>query len=127
MAFLKRSFRRRVFQLHVVSQKFLSDGHQRGNPTWDPFVKDPVQSCSLKNVELVGPKQAFSVKSNWELFRGWMVFKMFTYNSLVDNSFKVFLIIARCSPRSGVTEKGRGGVCICGLIWGLLTIMILRV
>lgn len=34
-------------------------------------------------------KQAFAVKSNWELFRGWLVFKLFTYDSLVDNSFKV--------------------------------------
>ena len=37
----------------------------------------------------LSPSKAFAVKSNWELFRGWLVFKMFTYNSLVDNSEKV--------------------------------------
>ena len=52
-------------------------------------IKDHVQYNSEGGVDLVCPKQAFAVKSNWELFRGWLVFKMFTYNSLVDNSFKV--------------------------------------
>lgn len=36
--------------------------------------------------DFLPPNKAFAVKSNWELFRGWLVFKMFTYNSLVDNS-----------------------------------------
>ncbi len=28
-------------------------------------------------------------KNIWELFRGWLVFKLFTYNTIVDNSMKV--------------------------------------
>ena len=91
MAFLTRLIRGRVVQPCSVPLRCLSDGHQRGDSTsGDRFVKDQVQ-YSLEDVGLVGPKQAFGVKSNWELFRGWMVFKMFTYDSLVDNSFKVLL------------------------------------
>ena len=87
MAFITRLIRRRVVQC-FVQQKCLSDGHHcadsaSGNQDQGQYY--------LKNVELVCPKQAFGVKSNWELFRGWMVFKMFTYNVLVDNCFKVNL------------------------------------
>lgn len=28
-------------------------------------------------------------KSTWEVLRGWLVFKLFTYDILVDNSLKV--------------------------------------
>lgn len=46
--------------------------------------------CHVEVSNLLNAKQAaFAVKSNWELFRGWLVFKLFTYDSLVDNSFKV--------------------------------------
>ena len=96
MAFLTGLVRRRVVQpYYIVPPRFLFGGHQRGVSTsGDPFVKgqDP---HGLDDVELVGPKQAFGVKSNWELFRGWMVFKMFTYDSLVDNSFKVHFEVGR--------------------------------
>lgn len=37
----------------------------------------------------VHPEQIFARKSAGELLRGWAVFKMFTYDSLVDNSLEV--------------------------------------
>ena len=52
-------------------------------------VEDHVQYNVEGIYNMSCPKQAFGVKSNWELFRGWMVFRMFTHDSIVDNSLKV--------------------------------------
>lgn len=52
------------------------------------------------------PEVATSGKSGWEVFRGWLAFKLFTYGYLVDNSFKVGALF------------GRGGVEVCGG-WGI--------
>lgn len=35
-------------------------------------------------------------KSIWEVMRGWLVFKMFTFDTLVDNSLRVCSELADC-------------------------------
>ncbi len=40
-------------------------------------------------VRFDSPEAVTRGKSTWEVFRGWLVFKLFTYDWLVDNNLKV--------------------------------------
>ena len=40
-------------------------------------------------VRFDNPEVVTRGKSTWEVFRGWLVFKLFTLDVLVDNSLKV--------------------------------------
>ena len=40
-------------------------------------------------VRFDSPEEATSGKSTWEVFRGWLVFKLLTYDFLVDHSLRV--------------------------------------
>ncbi len=46
------------------------------------------------NVDFGDPEIATRGKTTWEVFRGWLVFKIFTYDAIVDNSIKVSSSIA---------------------------------
>lgn len=42
-----------------------------------------------KGVSFDSPEAVTRGKSTWEVFRGWLVFKLFSYDWLVDNNLKV--------------------------------------
>ena len=49
----------------------------------------PSARIESAQVDLQHSEQVFARKSGGELLRGWVVFKMFTFDSLVDNGLKV--------------------------------------
>ena len=58
----------------------------------DPPSARSISSNGCANdseVRFDSPEAVTRGKSGWEVFRGWLVFKSFTYDALVDNSLKV--------------------------------------
>ena len=52
-------------------------------------VRYSTASSSSDEVRFDSPQAVAKGKSTWEVFRGWLVFKMFSYDMLVDNGAMV--------------------------------------
>lgn len=99
MGFLTRVRALLRFVPYYRHQLKLSGGH---GATGHQFAAGDLEDhvpCQFEVGDFLYAKQAFAVKSNWELFRGWLVFKLFTYDSLVDNSFKVRVLLITWMPQ----------------------------
>ena len=62
----------------------------------------PVQEAA---VQFDSPEVATAGKSTKEVFRGWVVFKLLTYDFLVNNSLRVSLVFISLSLVLRHTEK----------------------
>lgn len=113
---LRRSLRRRVVQCFTPQNFFHTRRYKlscrnRGTDA----VEDHVQ-YNVQGIKMSCPKQAFGVKSNWELFRGWMVFKTFTYDCIVDNSLKVQFKV-NDTEYSACTSTALIYIILCPALW----------
>lgn len=50
-------------------------------------------ASTTADVRFDSPEAVTRGKSAWEVFRGWLVFKLFSYDTLVDNGFKVYMFV----------------------------------
>ena len=61
--------------------------HRRYRSALEPA--STARDGSREAVKFDSPEVATAGKTVWEVFRGWMVFKLFTYDFPVDHSMKV--------------------------------------
>ena len=69
------------------------DTSEKKKPTADNYLGDP--------------ESAIRGKTSWEVFRGWVVFKVLSYDLVVDNSTKVSVQGQLQGKSKGVPVSGR--------------------
>ena len=61
----------------------------RGAPSSRSLVSKSCKESSGNDIDFGDPTRATQGKTTWEVLRGWLVFKIFTYDVIVNNSLKV--------------------------------------
>ena len=55
--------------------------------------RSSVKGKEMRRLTFCDSEEATRRKTMYEIFRGWLVFKLFTYETLVDNSLKVNIML----------------------------------
>lgn len=85
---LKRIFQRCAVPCPFPAVRTLAGARYHGDLAQE-FERARRSEEGVREVTFGDSEWATRGKTTWEVFRGWLVFKLFSYDILVDNSLKV--------------------------------------